>query len=493
MNEQQGVNESNQLKRSMKSRHLLMLSLGGVIGTGLFLNVGYTINQAGPGGAIIGYIIGGFILYMVMTCLGELAVHMPVTGSFQTYATKYIHPSAGFSLGWMYFVGSAATAGVEFTAAGIMMKHWFPDVPVWIWCAVFMVLLFSINALSTKGFAEAEFWFSGIKVVAVILFIVIGIGVITGVISQVNRPTPHLDNLAPNLLFPAGISIVFVTMMNVIFSYQGSELVGIAAGETESPQKNIPKAISTILLRIILFYIASILILSAIFPTSELGLMESPFVTLLEKVGIPFAPDIMNFVILTAILSVGNSCLYASTRLLWAMSKDGMAPKVFGEVNKNNIPFKALLFTMIFSLLSLLTSVMKADAVFVLLMSIASISVTISWMGIALSQFMFRRKYIVSGGKVENLGYRVKWYPFIPLFCVTFCAAILIFLAWDPTQRIGLLYGIGFFIACILFYQIKLSKKTMITTEQEEKVEIKKQEGEENDVGDTGKVTSTTL
>jgi len=466
MNDQQGVNESNQLKRSMKSRHLLMLSLGGVIGTGLFLNVGYTINQAGAGGAIIGYLIGGFILYMVMTCLGELAVHMPVTGSFQTYATKYIHPSAGFSLGWMYFVGSAATAGVEFTAAGILMQHWFPDVAVWIWCALFMLLLFSLNALSTRGFAETEFWFSGIKVVAVVIFIIIGIAVIIGWVPIADRPAPHLTNLAPTQLFPAGIAIIFVTMMNVIFSYQGSELVGIAAGETENPQKNIPRAIRTILVRIILFYIASIIVLSAIFPSSELGLLESPFVTLLDLVGIPFAADIMNFIILTAILSVGNSCLYASTRLLWAMSNEGMAPRIFGKVNKNKIPFNALVFTMVFSLLSLLTSVMEADTVFVLLMSIAGISVTISWMGIALSQLMFRKHYLKNGGQLKDLGYRVKYYPIIPLFCIAFCALILGFLAWDSTQRVGLAYGVGFFIACLIFYQVRLKGKSFAPEDQ---------------------------
>ncbi|QFF98125.1 amino acid permease [Psychrobacillus glaciei] len=447
------------LNRSMKSRHLFMLSLGGVIGTGLFLNAGYTINQAGPGGAILGYLLGGLILYMVMICLGELAVYMPVTGSFQTYATRFISPSAGFSLGWMYFVGSAATAGVEFTAAGILMKHWFPDVPVWIWCALFMVLLFSLNALSTKAFAETEFWLAGIKVVAVILFIVIGVGAIFGLIPLEDRATPAFTNLAPSGLFPAGIAIVFVTMMNVIFSYQGSEMVGIAAGETEDPQKNIPKAIRTILIRIIVFYIASIIVLSAIFPASELGLLESPFVTLMNLAGIPYAGSIMNFVILTAILSVGNSCLYASTRLLWSMAKEGMAPKMFGRLSKRKVPLNALIFTMVFSLFSLLTSVMEADAVFVLLMSIAGISVTISWMGIATSQLMFRRKYLKNGGQLDELKYKVPFYPFIPLACIGFCLVILVFLAFDPTQRIGLYYGVGFFIACVLFYKLKLEKK----------------------------------
>ncbi|MGE7762405.1 amino acid permease [Peribacillus sp. NPDC097895] len=454
------LENNDQLQRSMKSRHLFMLSLGGVIGTGLFLNAGYTINQAGAGGALVGYLAGGLILYMVMVCLGELAVHMPVTGSFQKYAADYIGPSAGFSLGWMYFVGSAATAGVEFTAAGILMKQWFPHVPTWIWCAVFIVLLFTLNALTTRGFAEAEYWFAGIKIVAVILFIIIGIAGIFGFVSFSDRPTPFLENLAPTGLFPAGgIAIVFVTMMNVIFSYQGSELIGIAAGESENPEQSIPRAIRNVIFRIIVFYIASIIILSAIFPSSELGLLESPFVTLMKIAGVPYAAGIMNFIILTAILSVGNSCLYASSRLLWSMAHDGMAPKMFGILTKRKVPLNALLFTITFSLLSLLTSFIAADTVFVLLMSIAGISVTISWMGIALSQYMFRRKFIKAGGKSEELHFKVPFYPFVPLFCISFCLLILVFLAFDPTQRVGLFYGIGFLVACILFYKCILAKK----------------------------------
>ncbi|WHY32193.1 amino acid permease [Cytobacillus firmus] len=465
MVEQEG--QKNQLNRSMKRRHLFMLSLGGVIGTGLFLNAGYTINQAGAGGALIGYLFGGVILYLVMVCLGELAVYMPVTGSFQTYASKFISPSAGFSLGWMYFIGSATTAGVEFTAAGILMKRWFPDISVWVWCAIFILLLFALNALTTRGFAEAEYWFSGIKVVAVIFFIIIGFSAILGIIPLADRPAPYMEHLAPKGLFPAGIAIVFVTMMNVIFSYQGSELIGIAAGESEEPQKNIPRAIRNVLFRIIIFYIASIIILSAIFPTQELGILESPFVTLMDLAGIPFAPDIMNFVILTAILSVGNSCIYASTRLLWAMAHDGMAPRIFGKLSKRKVPFTALVFTMIFSLLSLLTSVFAAETVFVLLMSIAGISVTISWMGIALSQFMFRRKYIQAGGKAEDLKYKVPFYPIIPLICIIFCVSILVFLAFDPTQLAGLLIGIGFLLVSYLFYYFKNRKTDKVSSNNE--------------------------
>jgi arginine/ornithine permease len=184
----------------------------------------------------------------------------------------------------------------------------------------------------------------------------------------------------------------------------------------------------------------------------------------MDLAGIPFAPDIMNFVILTAILSVGNSCIYASTRLLWAMAHEGMAPKRFGKLSKRKVPFTALVFTMIFSLLSLLTSVIAADTVFVLLMSVAGISVTISWIGIALSQLMFRRKYLQDGGKLEDLQYKVPLYPLIPLICIVFCVSILIFLAFDPTQLIGLLIGLGFLVICYVSYHFK-NKQTKANSE----------------------------
>ncbi|MED4583714.1 amino acid permease [Brevibacillus choshinensis] len=454
-----GNEQDKHLQRSMKRRHLFMLSLGGVIGTGLFLNAGYTINQAGPGGAILAYIIGGVLLYLVMTCLGELSVKMPVTGSFQTYATKYIGPASGFTLGWMYWLGSATTAGVEFTAAGMVMQRWFPDTPVWIWCAVFIVLLFCFNALTTKGFAETEYWFAGIKVLAVIFFIIVGVGAIFGIVSMEGKPAPFFSNFsADGGLFPFGISIVFVTMMNVVFSYQGSELIGIAAGEAENPQKNIPRAIRNIIFRILIFYVASVTILSALFPSSQLGLLESPFVTVFDAVGIPYAADIMNFVILTALLSVGNSCLYASTRLLWALSHSGMAHPVFGKLTKRSVPLNSLLMTLAFSLLSLLTSVLAADTVYVLLMSVSGIAITFCWMGIALSQFNFRRQYLREGGKVGDLQFAAPFYPAMPILCLALCTFLMVYPIFDATQRFGLFYGIGALVVFYLYYYLRYGR-----------------------------------
>lgn len=217
-----------------------MIALGGVIGTGLFLGSGLIIHQAGPGGAILSFIIGGLLMYLVMLCLGELAVAMPTAGSFQEYATKYIGPSTGFMIGWLYWFSWACTIGLEFTSAGILLQRWFPDIPVWLWCLAFSVILFAVNAISARSFAETEFWFSAIKVAAILLFIIIGIGAIFGMIHlKDGEPAPLFRHLTDHGgLFPNGVFAILLTMVTVNFSFQGTELVGIAAGESESPEKH---------------------------------------------------------------------------------------------------------------------------------------------------------------------------------------------------------------------------------------------------------------
>lgn len=438
-----------------------MISLGGVIGTGLFLGSGYAIGEAGPFGAILAYLVGGLLMYLAMVCLGELSVVMPVSGSFQAHATKFIGPATGFVVGWVYWLSWAMYVGLEFIAAGLLMKRWFPDVPTWIWCAFFVILLFSINSLTTKVFAETEYWFAGIKVLAVILFIAIGGAAIFGVIDLKSEPSPYLSNFIGDGLFPAGMVGVFISMMTVVFAFQGSEIMGVAAGETEEPEKNIPKAIRTIVFRILLFYVLAIFVLSAIVPYQEAGVLESPFVTVFEMVGIPFAADIMNFVILTAILSVGNTGLFACTRVMYSLAESGMAPKIFSKLNKSGVPSYALLLTLGFALLSLLTSVVAEDTLFVVLLSISGIGGTLTWLAIAVAQIGFRRQYIKNGGKVEDLKYRVRLYPFVPILCIVMCLFIFAFTFYDETQRTSLYWGFGFIAACYLYYYFRYKRKNI--------------------------------
>lgn len=448
-NERKGIH----LTRALKSRHIFMLSLGGVIGTGLFMGSGVTINQGGPMGAVLAYLVAGLLMYLVMVCLGELSVQMPVSGSFQAHATRYIGPATGFMIGWVYWMSWATTVGLEFTAAGMLMTRWFPEVPIWYWSALFVVVLFGLNALATRAFGEAEYWFSGIKVATILAFIVIGILVMFGGIPlSSGAPAPRFDNLIGDSLFPNGISAVFAVMMTVVYAFQGCEIMGVAAGETDQPEKSIPRAVRNVVFRVLIFYVLAILVLSAIVPWQQAGLMESPFVQVFDMVGIPFAADVMNFVILTAILSVGNSGLYASTRILWAMSKSGMAPRSLTPLSSRGVPLRALSITLCFALISLMTSFVAADTLFMVLMAVSGMSGTVTWIVIALAQYRFRKAFLSEGGKLEDLKYRAPLYPLVPLLCITLCSSLFVFLALDETQRPSLYWGFGFIALCYAAY-----------------------------------------
>ncbi|VCW35654.1 amino acid permease [Pseudomonas aeruginosa] len=447
--------ERLQLTRALASRHIFMLSLGGVIGTGLFMGSGVTINQGGPAGAVLAYLVAGVLMYLVMVCLGELSVQMPVSGSFQAHATRFIGPATGFMIGWVYWMSWASTVGLEFTAAGMLMTRWFPEVPVWLWSGFFVVVLFSLNALATRAFGEAEYWFAGIKVAAILVFIVVGGLVIFGGIElKSGAPAPMFSNLVGERLFPNGLSAVFAVMMTVVYAFQGCEIMGVAAGETERPEKSIPRAVRNVVFRVLIFYVLAIVVLSAIIPWQQAGLMESPFVQVFDMVGISYAADLMNFVILTAILSVGNSGLYASTRILWAMSRTGMAPRGLSKLSARGVPLYALLITLCFALLSLLTSVVAADTLFMVLMAVSGMSGTVTWIVIAYAQYRFRREYMASGGTVAELKYAAPLFPLVPLACIAVCCSLFVFLALDPTQRPSLYWGFGFIAACYLAHYV---------------------------------------
>ncbi|PEZ75593.1 amino acid permease [Bacillus sp. AFS017274] len=447
----------NQLKRSMKSRHLFMISLGGVIGTGLFLSSGYTISQAGPGGTILAYLVGGLIMYLVMLCLGELTVAMPVTGSFQTYATKYIGPATGFTIGLMYWLTWVVTVGSEFTASGLLMQRWFPHTSVWMWSAVFAILIFLLNSFSVKIFAETEFWFSGIKIITIILFIVLGGSAMLGFIPMDDRASaPMLSNFTGDGgLFPNGLLPVFMAMISVNFAFSGTELIGIAAGESENPEKDVPRSIRNVIWRTMFFFVGAIFVLSGLISWKEAGVIESPFVMVFDNIGIPYAADIMNFVIITALLSVANSGLYASTRMLWSLSNEKMISSFLGKVTSNGVPLNALAVSMAVACLSLLSSVFAPDTVYVVLVAISGFAVVVVWIGIVLSQYMFRKHFLKMGGDIKNLKFRTPLYPFVPIAACVLCLASCIGLAFDTSQRIALYCGVPFIILCYLFYYMK--------------------------------------
>ncbi len=328
--------EDAHFKRSMQTRHLVMLSLGGVIGTGLFLSSGYTVQQAGPVGAVLAYLVGGIVAWLVMMCLGELAVHMPDSGAFSAHASRYIGPGTGYMVAWMYWLTWTVALGSEFTAVAVFMGRWFPDIPGWYWSGLFAAVVFGVNAFTSRFFAESEFWLSLIKVIAVVVFVVVGAGAIIGWVplqdaSGASVASPGLSAFWGEGAMSPSLLAIGTTLLAVMFAFSGTELIGIAAGETVDPARNVPKAIRATLWRLILFFVGTIIVIAALLPQSQAGLSQSPFVAVFQRLGVPGAADIMNFVIITALLSAANSGLYASSRMLWTLSDQGTLPKSLGQ------------------------------------------------------------------------------------------------------------------------------------------------------------------
>lgn len=455
--------QNQTLQRTMTTRHLVMIAMGGVIGSGLFLSTGYTISQAGPLGAVIAYLVGAFVVYLVMACLGELAVAYPVSGSFHIYASRSINPATGFTTAWLYWLTWVVALGSEFTASGILMQRWFPDVPVWVWAAVFVVVVFTVNAISSRVFGETEYWFSLIKVIAVVALIVLGGAAVLGFhpMAATGQAFPVLfSNFStPQGLFPGGFTGILVTVLAAFYAFSGSELIGVAAGETAHPEYAVPKALRITVLRLLIFFVGSITVIAAIIPFDKVGLDQSPFVTVLTQIGVPYSADVMNFVIITALLSAGNSGLFSCARMLHSLAEEGHAPRVLGKVNSRGIPMVALAVSLFGGLASLLSSVISPETVYLALVSIAGFAVVAVWMSIVASLYFHRRKFIREGGDVRTLAYRTPFYPVVPILAFGFCLLSLVGVAMDPTQATALYFGIPFVAACYLYFYFRHGRK----------------------------------
>ncbi|WP_461164098.1 amino acid permease [Arthrobacter sp. R4-81] len=453
------------LRRSMGPRHLVMIAMGGVIGSGLFLSSGYTISQAGPLGAVLAYLVGAFMVYLVMSCLGELAIAYPVSGAFHIYAARSIGPATGFTTAWLYWLCWAVAIGSEFTASGLLMQRWFPQVDVWIWCVLFAAILFSLNAISSRVFGESEFWFSIIKVGAIVVLIVLGGAALLGFhpLAAGGEHPMLFENFATTSgLFPNGFTGVLVTALAVFYAFSGSELIGVAAGETANPETSIPKAMRTTVIRLLIFFVGAIAVIAATIPYEQVGLDESPFVTVFSSIGIPFAADIMNFVIITALLSAGNSGLFSCARMLFSLSEEGHAPKAFRRLTKRGIPLLALSVSMVGGVASLICSVVSPELVYLALVSVAGFAVVGVWMSITASHFFHRRAFVRNGGDVSTLSYKAPLYPLVPILAFSLCLVSLVGIAFDPNQIYALYFGIPFVIGCYAFFHFKYGRSRQL-------------------------------
>ncbi|MDF7680729.1 amino acid permease [Enterobacteriaceae bacterium ESL0689] len=461
------------LRRELKARHLTMIAIGGSIGTGLFVASGATISQAGPGGALLSYILIGLMVYFLMTSLGELAAYMPVSGSFAVYGQDYVEEGFGFALGWNYWYNWAVTIAVDLVASQLVMSYWFPDVPGWIWSALFLGVMFMLNWISVKGFGEAEYWFSLIKVATVIIFIIIGIMMIAGIFKGV-QPAGWRNWTTGDAPFVGGLPAMIGVAMIVGFSFQGTELIGIAAGESENPGKNIPRAVRQVFWRILLFYIFAILIISLIIPYTDPNLLRnnveditvSPFTLVFQHAGLLSAAAIMNAVILTAVLSAGNSGMYASTRMLYTLACHGKAPRIFARLSQGGVPRNALYATTVIAALCFLSSMFGNQTVYLWLLNTSGMTGFIAWLGIAISHYRFRRGYVLQGHDLNDLPYRSRFFPLGPIFAFVLCLIITLGQNYQAFLQDTIDWGavvatyIGIPLFLVIWFSYKLIKGT---------------------------------
>jgi len=431
--------ETRELHRGIGTRQLSMIAIGGAIGTGLFFASGGAIAQAGPGGAMLAYATMGLAVYCMMQSLGEMATQLPIPGSFEAYAERFVDPSLAFAVGWNYWFSWAITLAAELVAGALIVKFWFPHSDSALWAMGFFVVLLALNLLSVKAYAEAEYWFAGIKVVTVIIFLVVGGLMIAGMLGH-NHVGFHNWTLSDpktgaHAPFVGGLTAVLTVFLVAGFSFQGTEGVGLAAAETTDPSKNVPKAIRTVFWRILLFYIGSIFVVGTLISFTDPNLLHgdeghiafSPFTMvfqMLPRFGY-YASNLMNAVILSSVLSCGNSSMYVASRMLYAMAHSHKAPKMFGTLNRRGVPVAALWATGLVSALAFFSTMVGDQKIYQLFYNASGLSGFLIWLGIAICHLRFRKAWVAQGRSVDDLKFKAKFFPYGPWLAIVLFLMVL--------------------------------------------------------------------
>ena len=444
--------KQNQLKHGLSNRHIQLIALGGSIGTGLFLGISQTIQLAGPA-VILGYAIAGLIAFFMMRQLGEMVVEEPVSGSFSFFAYKYWSPFAGFMSGWNYWVLNVLVCMAELSAIGLYVQYWWPEIPTWVSALGFFILINMINLMHVKVFGEMEFLFSIIKILAIIGMISFGAYLLA---SGHAGETASVSNLwALGGFFPNGISGLVMAMAIIMFSFGGIELVGITAAEAKDPTKTIPKAVNQIVYRVLLFYICTIFILLSLYPWNQIAEGGSPFVLIFDSLGSQSVATILNFVVLTAAISVYTGTSYGTSRMLLGLSEQGNAPRFLSKINQRGIPYTAILTSAVVTLICVILNYMFPEKAFKLLMSLVVSAIVINWMVLSLTHLKFKQRML----QLKKMSiFPSIAYPLTNYICVLFMLCILVIMWMTPDMRIAVML-IPVWIACLsLAYWLKIKK-----------------------------------
>ncbi|MER6144660.1 amino acid permease [Streptomyces sparsogenes] len=458
-------------ERGLGSRQVQMIAIGGAIGVGLFMKAGANIAKAGPS-IILMYALAGVVIFFIMRALGELLLYRPVTGSFSEYAREFLGPFFGYVTGWTYWLLWVVTGMAELTAAAIYIHYWFPDIPQWVSALVFLVVLFGVNLISVKIFGEVEFWFSMVKVTAIIGMIVIGLGVLTLGFSQAGD-TASVSNLwSHGGVFPSGIGDSLMTLQGVMFAYIAVELVGVTAGESENPEKTLPKAINTLPWRILLFYVGALLVLLSVVKWTEFSAGESPFVHAFSVIGIPFAAGIVNFVVLTAALSSCNSGMYSTGRMLRDLAANGEAPQVFGKLSGRKTPAIGITLSVALMGIGVVLNYLVPEKAFEYVTSVATAAGIWSWSMILVSHIRYRSA--VRAGRLPASSFPAPGGAVFSWVALVFLLFVTCLVAYDKDARVSLYVGAGWAVCLAIGWAVLKSRSPQAAAAAPERDQVAK-------------------
>ncbi|ACL59847.1 amino acid permease [Methylobacterium nodulans] len=450
LNEEQ-AHEAKDLVRGLKDRHIQLIAIGGAIGVGLFLGAGRAISQAGPG-LVLSYALGGLVTFFIMRALGELLMHRPVAGSFATFAEEYVSPWAGFATGWSYWFMWVVSGMAEITAVGVYVHYWFPDVPQWIPALITLCVLYGLNLIAVGLFGELEFWFALVKVVAIVALLLIGPAVIIFGLGELGTTASFTNLWSHGGFFPTGVLGVVLTLQIVMFAYQGVELLGVTAGEAQNPERTLPRATNSVVYRILVFYIGALLIIMSLVPWNQLSPNESPFILVFDKIGIPGAAGIINFVVITAAASSCNSGIFSTGRMLYTLAQFGQAPRAFGTVNARHVPAAGITASAAVMLLGVVLNYFVPEQVFVYVTSVALVGALWTWALIVIAHLGYRKA--VAAGEAAPVSYRMPGSPYTNWFVVAFLALVSVFLGLDEGTRVALYVAPVWFALLGVGYQL---------------------------------------
>jgi amino acid transporter, AAT family len=447
---------SGELNRALTQRQLTMMTIGGAIGVGLFLGSSVSIRLAGPG-VIFSYLFGALVALVVAYSIAEMAVTHPVAGSFGVYAQTYLNEWSGFAVRVTYAFVQILAIGAEATAVAIYLSVWFPSVPQWVWVIGVSVALVAVNAMKVGSFGEFEYWFAIIKVITIVTFIVVGLGLIFGIGPA--RAIGFANLTAHGGLLPNGWKGVWLAMSLTLTSYMGVEIIGITAGEALEPDRTLPRAIRNVTLRLILFYVLSITVMLAMTPWDRMGtgITGSPFVLAFAKAGVPYAAKIMNLVVITAALSSANTNLYLTSRILFSLSQDGYVTSRIGSLGRNGVPYVALTVSTTGMGAAILLAIFAPSQAFLLLYGVAVAGMFFVWSIILIAHLSFRSS--IGQERVAQLPVRLRFTPFSQITALIALAGIVISTFYVD----GLKYSVPSFILFLLgntaFYWTRRGRK----------------------------------